>query len=145
MSNPTGNLDTSIGTVVFQMTDPGHVHLGTRDDTAIVVRQIPYHLSCHLRLVDGAWTTWGASDPYLSRKDTSAQEPSKAARKATSEALIAAWTAYLAAHPETARKATQANAAADIKKLEKELAELDQQATAKQAELASRRKTLESA
>ena len=136
---PRGILTTPIGTVNFTMTEAAHVFLHTesRNNETVTIRGIPYHVSCHLHLVDGQWTVKDYHDPYMSRKDCFNKDASQAARKTAREILAKVWTEYLAAHAGLSREAEQAKAAEQVERLESELADLESKAAAKRTELAA--------
>jgi hypothetical protein len=79
---PRGILQTPVGPVNFTMTEAAHVFLHTesRNNEAITIRGIRYHVSYHCHLVDGKWTAKDYHDPYLSRKDCFNKEASQPAR-----------------------------------------------------------------
>jgi hypothetical protein len=139
---PRGILETPLGPVHFAMTEAAHVFLHTesRNNEAITIRGIPYHVSYHCHFVDGQWAAKDYHDPYLSRKDCFNKEASQAARNTAREALAKAWSEYLAAHPKLSRQAEQAKAAHEVKQLESELADLESKAAAKRKELAVAKK-----
>lgn len=134
---PTGQLQTLIGTVNYTYTQADHVYIGTesRRDEAITIRGVPYHLSCHLYLIGGQWTTENRTDLYLTRRDRPGTDASLPARNTAKEVLCKAWTDYLAERPELTRAAAAANAKSLIITLARELDELENQASAKRTEL----------
>ena len=139
---PRGILETPLGPVNFTITEAAHVFLHTesRNNEAITIRGIPYHVSYHCHLVDGQWAAKDWHDPYLSRKDCFNKEASQAARNTAREALAKAWSEYIAAHPKLSRQAEQAKAAQAVKQLESELADLESKAAAKRKELTAAKK-----
>ena len=139
---PRSTLDTPIGTVNFAMTEAAHVYLNSDGNKGqlVAIRGIPYHVSCHLHLVDGQWTVKDYHDPYMSRKDCFNKDASQAARKTAREILAKAWSEYLAAHPGLSREAEQAKAAEEVERLEGELADLESKTVAKRAELKAAKK-----
>jgi hypothetical protein len=139
---PRGILETPLGPINFTMTEAAHVFLHTesRNNEAITIRGIPYHVSYHCHLVDGQWAAKDYHDPYLSRKDHFNKEASQAARNTAREALAKAWSEYLAAHPKLSRQAEHAKIAHEVKQLESELADLDSKAATKRKELAVAKK-----
>jgi len=139
---PRGILETPLGPVHFAMTEAAHVFLHTesRNDEAITIRGIRYHVSYHCHLVDGQWTARDYHDPYLSRKDCFNKEASQPARTTAREVLAKVWADYLAAHPKLSRQAEQAKAVHEVKQLESELADLENKAAAKRKELAAAKK-----
>ena len=84
-------LETPLGPVNFTMTEATHVFLHTesRNDEAITIRGIPYHVSYHCHLVDGQWTAKDYNNPYLSRKDCY-KDASQAARNTARKTLAKA-------------------------------------------------------
>ncbi len=142
MEPPRGILETPLGPVHFAMTEAAHVSLHTesRDNEAITIRGIPYHVSYHCHLVDGQWTAEDYNNPYLSRKDCFNKEASQPARNTAREVLGKAWTEYLAAHPKLSRQAEQAKAAQEVTQLESERADLESKAAAKRKELSAAKK-----
>jgi len=142
IESPRGILATSIGTINFAMTEAAHVFLHTesRNNEAVTIRGIPYHISCHLHLINGEWQNTDYHDPYMSRKDVFNKEASQPARKTAREALAKAWTSYLADHPSLARKAEQAKAADEVGQLTSELADLENKAAEKRAALKAAKK-----
>jgi len=136
---PRGILETPLGSVNFVMTQGDHVFLHTesRNNETIIIRGIPYHVSYHCHLVDGAWTAKDYHDPYLSRKDCLNKEPSQPARNTAREVLAKAWAEYVAKHPALPRQAERARLAHDAEQLEGELTELENKAAAKRKELAA--------
>ena len=139
---PRSTLDTPIGTVNFAMTEAAHVYLNSDGNKGqlVAIRGIPYHVSCHLHLVDGQWTVKDYHDPYMSRKDCFNKDASQAARKTAREVLAKSWTEYLAAHPDLSRQAEQAKAAHEVEQLQSELADLEEKAAAKRKELSAAKK-----
>jgi hypothetical protein len=139
---PRGILETPLGPVHFTMTEAAHVFLHTesRDNEAITIRGIRYHVSYHCHLVDGQWTAKDYHDPHLSRKDCFNKEASQSARNTAREVLAKAWVEYLAAHPKLSRQAEKAKAAHEVKQLESELADLESKAAAKGKELSAAKK-----
>jgi hypothetical protein len=139
---PRGILQTPLGPVNFTMTEAAHVFLHTesRNNEAITIRGIRYHVSYHCHLVDGKWTAKDYHNPYLSRKDCFNKEASQAARNTAREVLAKAWTEYLAAHPDLSRQAEQAKAAYEVEQLQNELADLESKAAAKRKELLAAKK-----
>jgi hypothetical protein len=142
IETPRGTLETSIGTVNFAMTEAAHVYLNSDGSKGqlVTIRGIPYHVSCHLHLVDGQWTVKDYHDPYMSRKDCFNKDASQAARKTARETLAKVWTEYLAAHAGLSREAEQAKAAEQVERLESELADLESKAAAKRTELKAAKK-----
>jgi len=138
---PRGILETPLGPVNFTMTEAAHVFLHTesRNNEAITIRGIRYHVSYHCHLVDGQWTAKDYHDPYLSRKDCF-NKASQPARNTARGVLAKAWTEYLAAHPKLSRQAEQAKAAHEVKQLANELADLESKAAAKRKELSAAKK-----
>lgn len=134
---PRGILETPLGPVHFTMTEAAHVYLHTegRNNEAITIRGIRYHVGYHCRLVDGQWTAENYNNPYLSRTECH-KEASQPARNTAREALAKAWAAYLTAHPNLSRQAEQAKALQEVKQLESELADLEKKVAAKRRELA---------
>jgi hypothetical protein len=124
---PHGILETPLGPVNFTMTEATHVFLHTesRNNEAITIRGIRYHVSYHCHLVDGQWTAKDFHDPYLSRKDCFNKEASQPARNTAREVLAKAWTDYLAEHPKLPGKAEMAKLRHEEERLESEVAECD--------------------
>jgi len=140
---PHGTLETPIGTVNYTLTQASHVYLYTEGSKgqAVTIRGIPYHVAFHCHLIDGAWQRKDWNEPYLSRKDCY-KEASQPARKTAAEVLATAWTEYFVAHPTLSRQAERAKAANEVAILAEELANLEQKARAKRAELESARNRL---
>lgn len=92
-----GTIETPLGVVNYVVNQADHAYLDASGRSEpLVVNRVPYKVSLHLFLIDGAWKVKNYQDLYMSRADRyDAGDASFSAREKTQKILTDAWNEFM--------------------------------------------------